>query len=304
MLAPCSLRRASGKRPVCRGRTPRGEATKEASRTSVFLVPSTNSGRCVIFVRSQRQASAAPWSKRHWRAALALAFVLLLGPAGGVAQEVPGQTEQAWRIDPAAFRATVNRICVLPVVTPEPIPKENGEEVRKMVARRLEWAGYQVDFPSEDEATALWREAAQQAGGVFDIHFGWIDDDRLRAAERAFAQLLEQRHGCQAHTEIQVAVVTAPIQMGLAKWDGYEVLIDQNVISGWVRVLSLWLRVFDQQGAEVYFLSGGIEPVAEKPKRLFSLEMERKEAAQLLGSTVLNLLAADRVVQPFAQAAK
>lgn len=169
----------------------------------------------------------------------------------------------ALRIPAEEFRSRVSTVCVVPVRAEFPLPGGQAKltELDDVMVSVLKGRSLTAVPPSGTEA--VFKRAIEQAGGYYDPHSGWIDEAKYSQVRAQTLQSLKNELGCDALLTATVAVVTAPVKNGTATWDGVAYPVGGGAgTRGWVKALSLWVTIRDLDDREIYFHTGGIEPLA------------------------------------------
>lgn len=172
-----------------------------------------------------------------------------------------------WRLPVEEVLPHLRTICVFPTRIGDEDFTERAQRFSEVAVVELRGAGYQAVPLREDEARGLLEHAVAEVGGVYDPEVGWVDVDRVQAVEKQRRQLAKNLYGCDAFLELSVHLVHAPMNDGIAKWDGRTVQLISwffgSGTSGWVKALSLYARLTDVEARELYFFAGGIQPVVK-----------------------------------------
>jgi hypothetical protein len=124
-----------------------------------------------------------------------------------------------------------------------------------------------------------YREAARQRelesfGAVHNVHSGRID----KAAQEAF--VVKFNNGligglrCDAKVSPVLATVSAPFSTGLARWDGAVGRVGSSDYAGTVPALSVWIKISDLYGVELFFRSGGIQVLQKLDTGFLSAKLQ------------------------------
>lgn len=124
----------------------------------------------------------------------------------------------------------------------------------------LRAAGFEV--VGGDLLDEVWNRVLSREDGYFDPHTGWRDEERFQSIRRLALGEVRRELGCDAMMFPGVVVVTATFASGVIEWDGVrETLPGTFNLQGWVGALSLHVRIVDMADREIYFFTGGIQPL-------------------------------------------
>gem|GEM_PF-2375768 len=172
-----------------------------------------------------------------------------------------------WRVPAEEVARRLRTICVFPTRIGDEDLSERAQRFSEAAVTELRGAGYQAVQLSEEDARGLLEQAVVEVGGVYDPEVGWVNVDRVQAVEKQRRQLAKNLYGCDAFLQLSVALVHAPMNDGVAKWDGRTVQLVSWFFGsgtyGWVKALSLYARLTDVDAHELYFFAGGIQPVVK-----------------------------------------
>lgn len=173
-------------------------------------------------------------------------------------------TASAGPLDPGS------KLCFSPLEIP--IDVEEGDERRFKVEEKLIQAlrGISISVPNPQEVEDLVERVKIESGGFIDPFTGRLDEARYRGYHDQLALALREELGCDGQLFAQVVLVYANYGGGIASWDGTKTevtssgrifmgMIGGAYEYGWIRALSLWLRVTDLNGDDLAFRSAGIE---------------------------------------------
>ncbi len=203
---------------------------------------------------------------------------------------------------PAAgdFRVQVRALCLLPLDSQASLPDEPARlaAFEALLVDRLKRGEYHV-VPAE-QTVAAYRRATQQLGGAFDPHTGRRDAARYTTVRRQALHQVGTELGCQALLDPTIAVVSAPFSNGFARWDGVDVEVSDafGAPHGWITALSLWVSILDFDDQEVFFNTGGIQPIFQIEMGVFDDELKPVPEAQLLTDPARNQKAIDVCLEP------
>lgn len=196
------------------------------------------------------------WITNAARPRLAASWTAVALLATGAAQADP--------LDPGA------RLCLhppqLPVTDSQDDPRTRRLESK--LVEQLEAAGFELVGPAAVEAVV--DRVARETPAAVDPYTGRRDAARHSARRVALAEALRSELACDARLLARVVPVWAFFNAGIASWDGRTENVSSagRVVlqvlggvaeSGFVRALSLWLRVLDPEGEQIAFRSAGIE---------------------------------------------
>lgn len=182
-----------------------------------------------------------------------------------------------------ALHARVRTLCVHPVrVT---FSMESIEQRRQALQLQIEMhlraAGFEV--VAGDLLEEVWTRVVRGEGGFYDPHTGWRDEDRYRSIRRLAAGEARRELGCDAMLFASVVPVTATFVSGTVEWDGVrESLPGTYNQQGWVGALSLHVSIVDMADNEIYFFTGGIQPLGNFDAGFFRSAFVPAEEGEVL----------------------
>ena len=193
----------------------------------------------------------------------------------------------------------VDVLCVAPLRAPDGLP--NAEEGTRGFERDLvaELNGHGMVIVPPDKSTPVYVEAVRTAGGFYDTHTGRRDPATTAAVRTQALRALHDELGCDALLSAEIALVSAPFANGTAEWDGVKYSIGGGLgTQGWTAALSLWVWVHDLNDTEIYFGTGGIQPIFELNEQLLGDDFTRIADEQILGDRTRNVQAITASLRP------
>lgn len=202
-------------------------------------------------------------------------------------------------------RAEVSTVAIAKVAVPDitAAPEEVRTLIESESARRLEAAGLAVVDASVWEA--LWRQSADQVGGLIDPVTRGVDEERFEQVRDAVQGELRSQHGVDAIVHFSVEIV-----------DGYGVLEEASTCGGqtpvywdgrWsgaratlVRTACLKVQAVDPSNRPLFGLRYPIEGIETFGRQTRATRPKE----QTLRDLALILEALDRVLTPFAANAR
>jgi hypothetical protein len=202
---------------------------------------------------------------------------------------------QPLKIDAFDFKAQITTICLNPLADLKP-DEDADEEIQAklkaidaLIVNELKQAGFTTVEP--ELVQAAWERAGASEGGCVDVHTGRADIAKCEAIRTRWRKDLKEDLGCDAVLTPAIAVVRAPWNNGMARWDGAEQTLGAGVGSyGYVAALSLSVALHDIAGEEIYYNTGGIQTLATLNSGFWSHEFETVPHDQLLSSPGRNLI--------------
>lgn len=197
-------------------------------------------------------------------------------------------------------RAEVSTVAIATVAVPD--VTATPEKVRTLIetesAQRLEAAGLTVVDASVWEA--LWRQSADQVGGLIDPVTRGVDEQKFERVREAVEGELRSRHGVDAVAYFSIEIVDTygvldetdacgaltPIYWS-GRWSGSRATL--------VRTACLRLSVVDLSGRQLYGLRYPIEGIETFGRQTRAVRPKE----QTLDDPALILEALDRVSTPF-----
>jgi hypothetical protein len=151
-------------------------------------------------------------------------------------------------------------VCVesVDVEIPFRYQKQRLGELLAVLLQELPNAGLAAVAP--DRVQAVVKEFQKTQRDLYDPYTGILDEAAYERARKDLAERYRRELGCDGVLTAHVAIVKAPINTGKAEWDGVQDPV-RNSISGWVKALSLWISIRDMDRRQLYFGTGGIEPL-------------------------------------------
>jgi hypothetical protein len=228
------------------------------------LVPGTcHISSCDIVVRSDRKS-------HMYHMPLKLAAVLFAALSiSGCAATTP---YNPFKMPQADIQAKVRTVALAPIEisleTQNPaIVKLKFESV---IAAKLHEAGFEV--LKSEEYDAIWKQAVEKLGAIYDPASGKRDEKKFNAAYRYALGELRAKTKADAVLHCAIVRVNADFSANLAEWHGASDYVKPDGVwgtfsgpqfYGTIPALSLWVDLVDLQGTEMYVNFGGIQ-VASK----------------------------------------
>lgn len=244
---------------------------------------------------TDRLSVRRPRVRPRWRgsAACALGAALLAGCASSLKQQ------PALKIPEADFRRRVDVLCVAPLRAHIGLPdgKEKVAAFEELLVSELNGHGMVIVPP--DKTMAVYRDTVRKAGGFYDPHTGRRDPTNNIAVRSQALSALHTELGCDALLTPTIALVSTAFANGTAEWDGVKYRVGGGLgTSGWTAALSLWVWIHDLDHTEIYFGTGGIQPVFELNQQLLGEDFTPVADEQLLGDRVRNVQAISASLWP------
>lgn len=190
----------------------------------------------------------------------------------------------------------------------EPTLPEDLAARRPAVEGQLREALERVRFRivAAEAVSPVAERVEREIGGFVDRLTGERDWPRYREFVVARGRAFRAELGCDAELRSHVALLRIAWLNGEAKWDGLSTqvssqsrlmmnLVGGRIESGYVGALSLWVGIWDLEGRELAFRSGGIELLATlesdgwhpvPPEQVLSREDRlRRAVAETVGFT-------------------
>jgi hypothetical protein len=234
----------------------------------------------------------APRSGRYARVAVA-ALVVLYACVGAI-------PKPALRMAEPDMRARIRTVCLEPTSFPLALPEDDSRpaEMERGLRVALESAGLTV--VDSEQTGAVWKTEIDRSGGLYDPHNGRRDEEKFQRVRSAVLRTLHDQLGCDASLNPEVAIVLAPWVNGTASWDG----VSDSLGSGWgssgrVGALSLWVRIVDAGGNEIYFGTGGIQVLSKLDSGFWSSEFKTVAEDDVGRDAERNRRAVNASLEPF-----
>ncbi len=195
------------------------------------------------------------------------------------------RAKPALSVPRADFTAQVKTVCLYRVTADFQLPSgtERLTPFERELAEVLRSNGFTV--VETDKVWPVTKWAVESEGGFYDPYTGWREDEKYRFVQTRIVRELHQQLGCDATLSPHIAVVTSPWANGTASWDG----VTDELGSGWgahgyVGALSLWVRIWNLDGEEIYFGTGGIQVISHLEQGFLSSTFKDAEVDQLLAN--------------------
>ncbi len=180
-------------------------------------------------------------------------------------------------------RSAVNNVIVTPAGLPEGIlvSPMAASRIDSVIEARLRQSGYSV-VPAA-EYSRIWDGILRQMGGFFDPITGQRDEEKFGTARKELLRELKGRFDTQVLLYVELQVVDAGVDDGVASWDGatHNIRGDDSPIGaafsdtferdefgrsadGVVSAITLMVAIDGPGGKELYRNFGGVEVLARR----------------------------------------
>ncbi len=179
-----------------------------------------------------------------------------------------------------------------------PDAESRQRDLEKELAEQFRIAGFEV---VDEETTRSARfSVAEREGGYFDPHTGWRDEARYETIRRLEAEHLRHQLGCDAIASASVVEVNARFALGSVAWDGMVETIPDPLMetTGWVKGLSLHVRLEDLAGEEIFFHAGAVQLLATFEVGVLTYRLVPVDESMILADEYRNLHAIHRALAP------
>lgn len=199
-------------------------------------------------------------------------IAIALVAAGAIACGPKRVPYDPFKVPREQFIPGLKVVALAPMEAPNDLENADAVKARFLatIEARLRDAGIAVIPPAEVgpilAATAEWR------GGFFDPKTGQLDTAKLAGArEEALANVAAKFGRADAILVSDIRVVRAALVHDTAQWDGTSESVSTSAWkivlgvshSGWVRALSLVVRLTGSKGNNLYVGSGGIRVLSK-----------------------------------------
>lgn len=225
--------------------------------------------------------------------------LLLLGVALAAFCGCATAVQPAPRASFDELRARVKTVCVESVDVEIQFRHEKQRlgELLAVLMQELPNAGLTPVAP--DRVQAVVTEFQKTKRDLYDPYTGTCDEAAHAHARKELAERYRSELGCDGVLTAHVAIVKAPIVTGKGEWDDVQDPV-RNSISGWVKALSIWISIRDMDRRQLYFGTGGIEPLFSLgPTKLFDpQDVVASSEEVILGSERKNRRAIRAALKP------
>jgi hypothetical protein len=169
------------------------------------------------------------------------------------------------------FHGKINAIAITPLTLPEDFIEQRtaAQKFEDLITARLKEAGFSVvGSKIYDE---IWRREAETSEGYFDPISGKADKAKLKSILTRTREELISKYHIDAMLFPQIKVVEAMFVEDSAHWHGISEYLGKTQPSVWssrrirgtVPALSLFVRIEDNKGGEIYVKAGGIQVLSK-----------------------------------------
>lgn len=222
-----------------------------------------------------------------------LLWSILTALAGcGLAKPYP-----ALHIPEKQFREQIKTICIQKLRfggAPDEM-QDRMAAFQSLLASRLQELGFTV--VSEERSETVWREVAEAESGSFDPDTGRRDNAKYEAIRSQVLSAMRAQMGCDAILFPTISLVSTSFVGGVAEWDGVVHDLGGSA-SGYVPALSLWVRMLDMKGEEIYFRAGGIQALSTIDSGFWKDSFEFVDDHELLADAARNRAAIAACLEP------
>jgi len=193
------------------------------------------------------------------------------------------EPQDPMRIPEHEFRKSVRALCLWrpSIEVPTVEAEARLQEITEILLEELVRMQYEVVPP--ERVSDLWMEIREREGGTFDPDTGQRIEDRHRAIPEVAYAGFRSELGCDAIVRARVGTVEVDWDDGAASWDGVTRSVEgvPDSYRGTVEAISLFVTLFDMDGREIYFRSGGIQVLSKVgfgpsgKRQLESIDAER-----------------------------
>jgi hypothetical protein len=243
-----------------------------------------------------------PGRGRRARSILAglAAGLLLAHPSWGKATPEP----EPFRVPVDSLVGRTNTVALVPTETPRDVPgsASAGEEFMRSTTERLIAAGFAI-VPAES-VRAIWKEAGQAEGGMFDPRTGRRDPVRFERIRARAARVLREHYRTDVCLKLAIVVVSAEFESGEARWDGVTRdvggagilnFLVTGVPEGRLPALSLAVDVEEPEGRSLYHRQAGLQTLSRADNKLTEIGYPQGR----FGDEAVKTFALDRALGPW-----
>ena len=213
---------------------------------------------------------------------------------------VPEQPYDPFLVPADTVRSVVNNVIVTPAVLPEGVlvSPMAASRIDSVIEARLRQSGYSV-VPAA-EYSRIWDGILRQTGGFFDPITGQRDEKKFETARKELLRELKGRFDTQVLLYVELQVVDASVDDGVASWDGatHNIRGDDSPIGaefydtferdefgtsadGVVSAITLMVAIDGPDAKELYRNFGGVEVLARRQGSVGEAEGDFELRAEL-----------------------